>query len=225
MSLPHDILNTGDSRMSYNVNQSVLGSPNPRIHTAITAQGALRFGKGDSQVKEIPLTRGKVALVDEEDYEWLMGWKWYAAKGHRSWYAARNARVEEMVNGKRRAIYMHREILQPPDGMDTDHRNGNGLDNQRYNLRVCTHPQNMRNQKPHINTLSPFKGVDRDKRTGKWRARVQDGGQRISLGLFDTEEQAALAYNQAAIKLYGDYARPNQVYPILTTMEKKEKEE
>lgn len=146
-------------------------------------------------MKEIPLTQGKFALVDDSDYEWLSKIKWcfdgrYAARGQ---------------NGKH--ILMHREINQTPGGMDTDHINGNGLDNQRKNLRSCTHSQNRMNVARQVNNTSGYKGVTWFKRDSKWMAYIKVDGKQIHLGLFDTIEEASIAYQTAAMRLHGEFSK------------------
>lgn len=160
-------------------------------------------------VKEIQLTLGKVALVDDEDYEFLNQWKWYAHKGYgEHWYAVR----KHTVNGKQVMIRMHYEILKTPKGMESDHKDGNGLNNQRYNLRVCTRAENQHNQKGYLETkTSAFKGVSWHKKGNSWRAQIGLSNKRIHLGSFATELEAALAYNEAAKKYFGEFARLNQL--------------
>lgn len=157
-------------------------------------------------MREIPLTQGKVALVDDEDYELLSAHKWYAQRDHKwdRWYALRHSRRE----GTRTIVRMHREILglSPGDGMETDHRNGDGLDNRRDNLRVATHAQNGANRKPNRNSHSGVKGVCWHKRCGRWCARIRVGGAVVHLGYFATKEQAAEAYQHAAEQHFGDFA-------------------
>lgn len=155
-------------------------------------------------MKEIQLTQEKVALVDDDDYKWLSGWKWYAqcSRGER-WYVVRN------LNPGR--ILMHRLILNPPLGYECDHIDGNGFNNQRGNLRVCTTAQNQYNQIPQNGVSSKYKGVSRHKPARKWRVKIRLNGKQIHLGVFHSEIDAAKAYNQAAIKYFGDFARLNVI--------------
>lgn len=95
-------------------------------------------------MKTIPLTQGQVALVDDEDYEYLMQWKWCAAWNGNTYYAFRGGKKEH--GKKRQMIKMHRDLLDTPRGLEVDHLNGNGLDNRRCNIRNCTHKENMQNQ-------------------------------------------------------------------------------
>jgi len=154
--------------------------------------------------KSIPLTKGKHTIVDESDYEWLSQWKWHCCNG----YAMR----AEYKNGDRKTINMHRVILQPPDNLYTDHINCNKLDNRRQNLRACTNQENHRNMKSRTGT-SIYKGVYWHKKARKWAAGVTTGSKRLHLGLFSEEDKAALAYNKAATKYFGEFARLN-VLPV-----------
>ncbi len=154
-------------------------------------------------MKEIPLTQGKFAIVDDKDYDWLSKWKWCYNSG----YAVR---MSPGVNGKQRKILMHREILQTLKGTETDHINGDRLDNRRYNLRVCTHSQNMMNQRK-TRGCSRFKGVHWHKAHKKWHAKIKKERKNQHIGYFDVEDNAALAYNEAATELFGEFASLNEV--------------
>lgn len=158
-------------------------------------------------MKEIPLTQGKVALVDDEDYGWLNQWKWCAYKGGNSSYAVRGIKK----NGKRTLSKMHREILGTPKGMLTDHRNSNGLDNRRDNLRICNKFQNGMNRGKNDNNKSGYKGVCWHKASKKWRASIHINGKQIHLGLFNANKEAAIIYNEAAIKHFGEFGRLNDI--------------
>lgn len=158
--------------------------------------------------RQIPLSKGKYALVDAADYEFLSQWGWRCFERgtfyvYRSGYAG-------YINGKQKAktIYMHRLILNAPDGMEVDHINGDGLCNIRSNLRLATKSQNNMNQRK-TRGVSRFKGVARHKQCQKWQAGIKINGKRINLGLFVTETEAALAYNEAAVRLHGEFARLN----------------
>jgi hypothetical protein len=143
---------------------------------------------------------GKFALVDDEDYEELMQYKWLV---HSVGYAIASN------NGK--SIYMHRHILKPKGRLVVDHINGNKLDNTRKNIRVCTHQQNIMNYRSNKG-LSNYKGVDKVKlASDKWRARIRYNGQEFYLGLFDTELEAAKAYNTKAKELFGEFAHLNKI--------------
>jgi len=154
--------------------------------------------------KEIPLTRGKVALVDAEDYEWLSQFNWYAAQLRPGlFYAMRN----DYVGGTSRSVYLHRLVMRAKRGQYVDHTNGDGLDNRRENLRFCTNAQNLQNQH-RTSGSSPYKGVSWSKRARKWTAQIK-ANRLIHLGYFNSEKKAALAYDEAARRLFAEFARPN----------------
>ncbi len=154
--------------------------------------------------KQIPLTQGKVAIVDDADFEWLNQWKWYACKKHYCWYAVRT----QWQDGKNKQIQMHREILKPLADMQTDHKDGNGLNNLRNNLRVATGSQNQHNQKPRKAT-SKYKGVHWHQGEAKWHAQIRMDKQQCHLGVFVCEIEAARAYDAAAVVAFGEFAYTN----------------
>jgi hypothetical protein len=158
-------------------------------------------------VKTIPLTRGLVAVVDDEDYEALASHNWLTVRGRRTMYAARH---QPRAEGHR-MIFMHRVLLGLPVGapFDGDHINGDGLDNRRHNLRVATRLENLRNSGKRGGTTSQFKGVCLFRRTGRWQAYIRTDDRRLHLGYFATEREAAEAYDIAARLHFGSFARPN----------------
>lgn len=155
--------------------------------------------------KEINLSQGKVAIVDDADFAELSRSKWFVTANG---YAIRNIRTGLL---KYTNETMHRVIMNPPAGMDVDHINGNKLDNRRANLRICTRSQNLRNSAAHSDNASGFKGVSWFKPAQRWKARIWVDNKEKHLGYFDTPEAAALAYNEAAKKYHGEYARLNEV--------------
>jgi len=157
-----------------------------------------------SEIRSIPLTQGLFAIVDECDYERVSQHKWHARNCDKRWYACRK------VNNK--AIYMHVGIAGKKAGFMTDHINGNGLDNRRCNLRFATCQQNSANREPSRNCVSKYKGVTYYKNTTSkhWAARIGVNGETIWLGVFETEIEAAQAYDLAAIEHFGTFARINE---------------
>ena len=149
-------------------------------------------------MKEIPLTKGKVAIIDDEDFEWLNQWNWYYGCDG---YAFRT----DCKNG-RKSILMHRLILDTPRGMETDHINQNKLDNCRKNLRSATTSQNQANRPAPRNNTSGMKGVQWDKRANKWLAVIQFHGKLIYAGYFENINDAARAYSDKANELFGEFA-------------------
>ena len=150
--------------------------------------------------KLIPLTQGKFAIVDAEDYDRLSKYKWCANKSRRSYYAVRS-------NGQRQ-IRMHRMITSAPKGLFVDHINHNGLDNRKTNLRLCTESQNNLNRRPYGKT-SRYKGVSRHKKTNRYLAAICYQGKRFHLGTFRDEVDAAKAYDKKARELFGQFAYLN----------------
>ena len=159
-------------------------------------------------MKQVPLTQGQFAIIDDEDYEFITQWKWFAMKKKRGYktifYAAR--RSTKIVNGVRRRcmIWMHREINKTSNNSLTDHKDGNGLNNIRSNLRDATQRQNSRNVKSAYG-VSKYKGVHWDKQKNKWRASIRIDGRLKCLGRYYNEEDAANAYNVAAKSEFGDF--------------------
>lgn len=162
-------------------------------------------------MKKIPLTQGKFALVDDEDYERLNQHKWSASKHYNTYYAGRNTGKRP----NRGHIYMHRQILglTKGDGKITDHFNDNGLNNQKANLRIVTNSENAYRAKTRkaINKTSKYKGVCWHKVPQKWVASIKYNGHLIYLGIFNTEIKAAKAYDVKAKELFGEFARFNFV--------------
>jgi hypothetical protein len=157
-------------------------------------------------MKQIPLTQGKLALVDDADFETLSKFPWHLTAGG---YAAKNVLTE---NGKRTIVLMHRLLMNPHAGLHVDHIDGNKLDNRRNNLRLCTSGENLMNSKGQSRRVySKFKGVTWDKARSKWVAQIQAEKRHKMLGRFATEEQAAIAYNIAAQSMHGEFAYINQL--------------
>ena len=152
-------------------------------------------------MKEIPLTQGKVALVDDEDFEELSKHKWYFHNG----YALRNDYRKETPT----KIMMHRAILGITDSRMGDHINGNTLDNRRGNLRSCNSAQNTQNRSKKTKTSGQYKGITFHRKIKKWQVMITKNGKANYLGCYESETQAAKVYDEAAIKLFGSFARLN----------------
>lgn len=155
-------------------------------------------------MKKIQLTQGKAALVDDEDFEFLSQWSWcYNGK-----YAVKMTRLSD---GSRATIYMHRLIAPPPKGREVDHIDGDKLNNKRGNLRACTTAENQRNRPAPRHNTSGYKGVYWDVSKSKWRAQIKVGGKNAHIRYSANKEEAALIYNEAALKYHGEFAYQNEV--------------
>jgi hypothetical protein len=163
-------------------------------------------------MKEINLSKGFKTTVSDEDYGRVSNLKWYAHKGTSGHYYAAN--MSQVVDGARRRVFMHRLINDTPEGLETDHINGDSLDNRRENLRTATKSQNQHNTKLRKDSTSGYKGVSWHKATKKWRARVNKDGHTVFTGYFDDITEAARAYNMAAQKLFGEFAELNKMKGI-----------
>ncbi len=160
-------------------------------------------------VKKISLTQGREVLVDAIDFDRLNQYRWYANRFGATWCARRNA----CSRGRRITLYMHREILnlESDNQKSVDHKNHNGLDNRRTNLRLCTASMNGMNRQSHKKFSSQFKGVCWHKWRQKWVAKIRKNGKRYYLGYFQLEKEAAQAYNNAARELFGEFKHLNTV--------------
>lgn len=157
-------------------------------------------------MKTIKLTQNKVVLVDDKDFEELNIFKWYAHRHKKTFYAER---CDPLYRGKQ--ILMHRQIMQTPNNMEVDHKDHNGLNCQRYNIRNCTRGQNQQNGQLRSDSTSGYKGVCWRKRERKWKAQIKLNGKDKWLGLFLTKEEAARAYNEAAKELFGEFGYLNSL--------------
>lgn len=150
------------------------------------------------------LTQGFWAVLDAEDAYLVCGRDWHARKCSGPVYAVANGHPDE--NGKRGQIQMHRLIMGAPKGILVDHRDGNGLNNRRSNLRLATKAENARNKPAHRNNRSGLKGVHWSQVNRRWIALITHDGQKHHLGTFGTKEEASAAYEAAAIRLHGEFA-------------------
>ena len=157
--------------------------------------------------KEIQLTQGKVAIVDDEDFDYLNQFKWFSSNMKGKFYAVRTSYSNEKCS----CILMHREIMKPIKGYVIDHIDGNPLDNQKKNLRICTVSQNSMNRNKTVKNKSGFKGVYWHKLSKKWASVIKIDNKALHLGLFLDAKEAAKTYNAAALKYHGEFANLNKI--------------
>jgi hypothetical protein len=153
-------------------------------------------------LKQIPLTKGYSAFVDDDVYEEISHLSWQACEGPYTTYAVRSVRNSD---GSFSKIRMHRLICNAEPGMRVDHADRNGLNNLRSNLRVCSNSENMGNRKSNKNSSSQFKGVSWSSTKGRWVVQLQDR----FLGSFNNEIEAAKAYDLEAARAFGKFALLN----------------
>jgi len=154
---------------------------------------------------KIPLTQGRYAKVDPEDYIWLSQFRWHCKSNLKSIYAVRTVTIA----GKSKRVFMHRLIADTPAHLVCDHINHDGLDNRRANLRNCTIRQNNVNSRAAETSTSKYKGVSWNRRRSKWVTYIKKDGRQKFLGSFTEESQAAKAYDLVAKKLHGRFAALN----------------
>jgi len=166
---------------------------------------------------KIPLTQNRFAKVDPEDYVWLAQFRWCCKVGKDTCYAVRHIQV----HGRTKRIFMHRQIMNTPDGLICDHMNHDGLDDRRHNCRNCTIEQNNANRRKRGTApgsrapSSQYLGVSWCPRRKKWVSHIKHKGKARNLGLYEVEEDAARAHDRAAWAIWGEYACLNfpQEYP------------
>lgn len=157
-------------------------------------------------MKLITLTQGKYAMVDNKDFTVLSKFKWYAhlqKSTYNTFYAVRMC--------GRKLLYMHREIMNTPKNMETDHIDGDGLNNCRSNLRICTSRENRCNKRRQKNNTSGFIGVSWHKASNKWRATLTNNGKSLSLGHFTLKKYAYEAYINGCRKYHGEFINKNKL--------------
>ena len=152
-------------------------------------------------MREIELTQGRIAFVDDEDFKKVNQYKWYY---HKEGYARRNSSRKE---GKQKCLFMHNLIVDVPEGFYPDHHNGNGLDNRKENLRIATNTQNQHNAKIRKDNKSGHRGISLVKGYKKWQAGIKINGRLEYLGYFNTKQEAVDAYHKVSKPLHGEFAR------------------
>lgn len=163
-------------------------------------------------MRTIPLTQGKVTLVDDEDYDELNRYKWYAHNTFKNWYALRS----DYINIKQKTIRMHHQVTGFRYKM-IDHIDRNGLNNQKCNLRPCNHSQNRKNARLHKNNKSGLRGVFWNEQRKKWETSICKDGKAIYLGLFDDKIEAAHIVDKKAKELFGEFAILNFPEKVMMT--------
>lgn len=157
---------------------------------------------------KISLTQGKFALIDDKDFTLINSYKWYAQNNSGYTFYAIH-RYQDKQTKKSIYIKMHRLIMNPQDNEEIDHIDSDGLNNQKFNLRICTSQQNNMNRKKLKSCSSKFKGVYWKKQYKKWCSRIKINNKFKHLGYFDNEIEAAKTYDAAARKYFGEFARLN----------------
>ena len=168
------------------------------------------------KTKRILLTRGQFALVDSEDFDYLNQWSWYAVKDKRgNFYAISNSKIDSLLeppsappDASMARVILGLNVCNP---LQADHINHNTLNNKKSNLRKCTRTQNQGNRKIESGGTSKYKGVSWHRRGKIWQARLGIDGQLKYLGTFENERTAAFAYNLAAKKHFGKFAKLNKI--------------
>jgi hypothetical protein len=162
------------------------------------------FFQNKFTMKNIKLKNSRrVAIVSDEDFKYLNQWEWLCQKNGNTFY------VHRYENKKR--ILIHRIIMNAKPNQKIDHRFGNGLDNRRSKLRICTSQQNSFNSKSHLDSTSKFRGVCWDDVNKKWVAQISIKGKPTKIGRFLKEKDAAIAFNKAAKKHHGKFANLNKI--------------
>jgi hypothetical protein len=156
--------------------------------------------------KQITLTQGYSTLVDAEQYAEISKVRWIIRKTKHLRYAMNVTRIGK---NKQKVTLLHRVIMNAPEGVYVDHINGNGLDNRKSNLRLCTQAENVKNARKITPSVSGYKGVYWKKSSRKWVAQINANNKKLHLGLFVSERDAAIGYNAAALEHHREFANLN----------------
>lgn len=161
-------------------------------------------------MKEIKLSQGMIALVDDDDYEKVNQHKWYARKNGKNdaYYALR------WDNCSNKHVRMHRALMEVTSELIVDHVNHNTLDNRKSNLRICNKTENCRNQRLRLQNTSGYKGVSYHKNHKKYEAKIKYNGKRLFLGYYETAKEAAISYNEKAKELFKEFAWINPIEKV-----------
>ncbi len=168
------------------------------------AKKAIRPIRVENNVAYVPLTQGYEAVIDAADVPLVSGVNWYALNKGNAVYAGRKQRLG---GPKQDTVYMHRVIVNAPSGFDVDHKDSNGLNNRRCNLRVAAHCENARNLKKSRRNTSGYKGVSWKRNVKKWQAQIKVDGRVIALGYFLHPEDAHAVYKVASVLYHGQFGR------------------
>jgi len=166
----------------------------------------------DTEYFTIELTKGFIARVSPQDFDWLCGWRWKATLCDKSFYASRSIHNSDRSSA---VVRMHVFIMNPPKGFTVDHINKDTLDNRRDNLRICTRSQNNMNRGMSSHNTSGYKGVSWHRHRGDWHAYIRKDGIMRHLGYHPTAIQAALAYDKEALQIFGEFAVTNAMLGLL----------
>ncbi len=178
----------------------------------LACQSRRLVGFGAFAMKHISLTQGRFAIIDDEDYDIIVCLRWHAHKitnGHRIYGFRAVHSCHCPFTKKNHLIYMHRLIMQCPTGKEVDHVDHDPLNNQKANLRICTHAENVANGTSRRGSSSKYKGVSWLKARKKWTAQIGLNNKVVHLGCFTDEVDAATAYDKVATEQFGEFARTN----------------
>lgn len=153
-------------------------------------------------MKKIPLSQGKFALVDDDDFERVSKWKW-------SYFKAQDGCERAVRNNGKTSVYLHRFLVEPPKGYEVDHIDHDGLNNQKSNLRIATRSQNAANRRLQSNNTSGYIGVSKLKGKQKWLSYAKKNGKSFNLGCYDTPEEAARVRDKKIKELHAEFASTN----------------